>query len=72
MTSYENARVVPVGSVASYRFGTAVMNMIEGVRAWRDARRTAAVLATLSPNQLEDIGLSTADVESLDAKSRLF
>ncbi|MEM7178973.1 MAG: DUF1127 domain-containing protein [Pseudomonadota bacterium] len=53
----------PFGAISTFRVSQFVTNLVEDVRAWNDRRRTYAELATLSPEMLEDIGLTRADLE---------
>lgn len=56
---------IPFGALTVHRMVTAVTNRIEAVRHWSRRRRTVAELSRLSPRQLEDIGLTPADVRRM-------
>jgi uncharacterized protein YjiS (DUF1127 family) len=48
---------------AAGRLSRAVQGLIDGYAAWREARLTRAALARLSERELNDIGLSRADLD---------
>lgn len=54
--------VAPLGAVAIHRAIGALSALVDAIRGWNDARRTAAALRRLSPDLLEDIGLTAGDV----------
>lgn len=56
---------VPFGALATHRIVTAFSDAIAEFRHWNQTRRTVAELRRLSPRQLDDIGLSPADVQKL-------
>ncbi len=39
--------------------------LVSGVIHWNKARRTRAVLSRLSPHELDDIGISPGDIDSI-------
>lgn len=53
----------PFGAITIHRVVTAVSGAAASLRAWNETRRTINALRGLSPAQLDDIGLSRADVE---------
>jgi uncharacterized protein YjiS (DUF1127 family) len=61
---------LPMGAITVHRVVTAISGVAGRVRAWNDARRTVKALRALSPKQLDDIGLTPADIE--DFASRRF
>ncbi len=63
MTMYiETASPVPFGAVLSLNVVNFVDNSIANFVEWNTARKTAAVLNTLTVSQLEDIGVLPGDV----------
>ena len=62
-TTYTHA--APFGAIAAHRFATVIWNAVDALRSWNDARRTVAALRTLKTDQLDDIGLTPADITDL-------
>jgi uncharacterized protein YjiS (DUF1127 family) len=52
----------PLGAVATLRVVDAILNLKNSVVAWNEARETRKVLSRLSDDQLQDIGLTRADL----------
>jgi uncharacterized protein YjiS (DUF1127 family) len=52
----------PFGAIAIHRMVGAVSDLFFAIRDWNNARRTVAALSRLSAGQLDDIGLSPADI----------
>jgi uncharacterized protein YjiS (DUF1127 family) len=52
----------PLGAVATLRVVDVVLNLKHSVVAWNEARETRKVLSRLSDDQLQDIGLTRADL----------
>ncbi|GGO58738.1 Uncharacterized conserved protein YjiS, DUF1127 family [Roseovarius pacificus] len=46
-------------------FRHAVARLLNAVRAWNDARVTRAALSQLTDRELDDIGLSRSDIQSV-------
>ncbi len=57
------AAVAPFGAITVHRVATALSGVVGTLRAWNDTRRTIVALRALSAAQLDDIGLTRADVE---------
>ncbi|MEM7424264.1 MAG: DUF1127 domain-containing protein [Pseudomonadota bacterium] len=57
-----NAQNAPFGAVSVYRVSSALYGVAQDALAWQARRTALAELQRLTPNQLEDIGLSLADV----------
>lgn len=71
MTATTNTNsTLPLGAITLHRVGSALAAAISQIQAWRDARRTARILSRLSARQLDDIGLTGADIETLAATGR--
>ncbi|OUS37831.1 hypothetical protein A9Q94_04305 [Rhodobacterales bacterium 56_14_T64] len=52
----------PLGAVATLRVVDSIFNLKNSVVAWNEARVTHKLLSRLSTEQLEDIGLTRADL----------
>ena len=71
MTTYSlNSTTFAITSVAAHISG-AVHSAIDAAVFWNDARLTRNALKSLSDRELEDIGLSRNDIETV-ARTRLF
>ena len=60
--------VAPFGAITVHRVVTAISGVIDNLRAWNDTRRTVVALRALNAAQLDDIGLTRADVEDYGRK----
>jgi uncharacterized protein YjiS (DUF1127 family) len=60
--SNPNTKRVPLGAVTTLRIVDSVLYMTDRVVAWNQARMTRKILLGLSAEQLEDIGLTQADL----------
>ena len=69
-TTITRAAIAPFGAITVHRILTAVSEMTATLQAWNETRRTVAVLRSLSAAQLDDIGLTPADVEEFGSKGR--
>jgi len=58
----------PFGAITIHRIVTAVMGVAARIRSWNDYRRTVNALRALTPDQLDDIGLTQADIENFGPK----
>lgn len=67
MTVYSTTptRAVPLGSVGIVTVVFAVERLLRAVADWRARRHTVAELRRLSPQQLQDIGLTPGDVAAM-------
>ncbi|MEM6483113.1 MAG: DUF1127 domain-containing protein [Pseudomonadota bacterium] len=62
MAFYDNARA----SDRANRAGASIISRVAAAIAqWNEARKTRAALARLSDRELDDIGLSRADIDSI-------
>jgi len=52
----------PLGAVATLRVVDSIFNLKNSVVAWNEARVTHKLLSRLSAEQLQDIGLTRADL----------
>ena len=62
-TTYTRTAVAPFGAITVQRAVTALSGVVATLRAWNDTRRTIVALRALSAAQLDDIGLTRADIE---------
>jgi uncharacterized protein YjiS (DUF1127 family) len=69
-TTSVRTAVAPFGAITVHRFVTAVSDVAANLQAWNNNRRTINALRKLSTTQLEDIGLTPADVEEFGHKAR--
>ena len=67
MASFDNIR--PVAGLSAGRITSFFVNMFGTVAAWNDARITRNSLSKLTARELEDIGLSYGDIESVATRS---
>jgi uncharacterized protein YjiS (DUF1127 family) len=70
MANIITTATAPFGAITIHRIVTAVSGVAANLRAWNETRRTLNALRALSPAQLDDIGLSRADVEDFGNRSR--
>ena len=68
--TFTRAAIAPFGAITVHRIITAVSDIATTLRAWNETRRTIAVLRSLSPAQLDDIGLTRGDVEDFGNRRR--
>ncbi|MBY8977802.1 DUF1127 domain-containing protein [Rhodobacteraceae bacterium NNCM2] len=61
--AYVETPRAPFGAISTFRVTQFVANIVEDVKAWNLRRRTYAELSALSPEMLDDIGLTRADLE---------
>lgn len=52
----------PLGAVTTLRVVDSILKLKDSVVAWNEARMTRNVLSRLSVEQLQDIGLTRADL----------
>jgi len=69
-TTVNRTIIAPFGAITVHRFVTAVSNVGVALRNWSETRRTVNALRSLSATQLEDIGLTMADVEEFARTGR--
>ena len=62
------AAAAPFGAITVHQIVSAFMGAADKVREWNDTRRTVNALRALTPDQLDDIGLTMADVETFGRK----
>ena len=53
---------IAIAGVAE-RIGRVIIAMISAVQEWNDARQTRKMLSQLSESELDDIGLTRADID---------
>ena len=52
-------------AIIAYRAVQTVTGLVSGITHWNEMRRTRAALSKLSAHELEDIGLSVGDIDTL-------
>lgn len=62
MAASATTRPAPFGALSVFHLFNRVENVFSSVVAWNDARVTRNALARLSDRELDDIGLSRADI----------
>ncbi len=72
MATFETSRPAPFGAVTVYRVISACSEFLTALLAWNDARKTQKILSRLSAHELNDIGLTPADVEAMTRRARPF
>ncbi len=65
------APALPLGAVAVHRAVSAIAAVVDAYNTWQDTRRSVAALRALSPSQLDDIGLTTADIDDFSLAGRV-
>ena len=65
MATYETSSTVPFGAVATLNIVNFVDATVANIRVWNASRKTAKTLSALSCHQLEDIGLTCADLKAV-------
>lgn len=53
------------GSIVFGHIGRVIVSMIDGIGAWNDNRVTRNALSKLTDRELEDIGLSRGDIDTV-------
>lgn len=61
--AYVDTPRAPFGAISTFRVTRFVADVIADITAWTERRRTYGELSALSPEMLEDIGLTRADLE---------
>ncbi|MFC4218411.1 DUF1127 domain-containing protein [Pseudophaeobacter arcticus] len=55
----------PLGAVSVLRLVDGIMNFKTNLVEWNESRQTRKALSQLSATQLEDIGMTRADIDKL-------
>jgi uncharacterized protein YjiS (DUF1127 family) len=63
MAAFDTTR--PVAAFSAGRFQHVIQNMVGAFAAWNDARVTRNALSHLSDRELEDIGMTRADIAQI-------
>lgn len=66
MAAFDTFRPLNSAAFAGRRFSIATL--LAGIAVWNDARMTRKALSRLSTRELDDIGLSRADIDSVVAR----
>ena len=70
MATTQKTAQLPFGAITAHKVTSTLYRAFEAVENWFETRRTVTELRRLSPEQLEDIGLTQADIDHLAAKVR--
>lgn len=65
MAIFDTSRTTYGSATAASRFFAAFSALFGAVVAWNDARATRNALSALSDRELEDIGLTRADIDDV-------
>lgn len=65
MATFETTRPAPFGAVTTYRVLSAIDAARIAVIDWKNTRDTRSALTRLSDRELNDIGLSRADIDRM-------
>lgn len=65
MATFDTSRTTYGSATATSRFLGKISGVVASVIAWNDARVTRNALASLSNRELEDIGLSRSDIDTV-------
>ena len=64
MATTYNAQHAPFGAISTFRVTSALFGVADDVLAWNARRNMAAEFRSLTPRELEDIGLTAASRET--------
>ncbi len=70
MAAYETTRRAPFGVQTSARVTGVFAGVLASLAAWNDVRVTRKALSRLSDRELDDIGLTRADIERIGETTR--
>ena len=65
MTDHSITPVAPFGAITALRTVNTFERFVQTIRKWNETRRTVAILRSLTPAQLDDIGLTPSDIEDI-------
>ncbi|MEL6479125.1 MAG: DUF1127 domain-containing protein [Pseudomonadota bacterium] len=63
--AHVSTQAAPFGAITVHRIASAASGLVARYNAWNAQRRTREVLSQLTPEQLEDIGLTKATVSDM-------
>ncbi len=66
MAMTHNTQTIPFGAVALHRAIRALDSLVESVQRWHRRRVTRKALMQLSDRELADIGLSRAEIDTIE------
>jgi uncharacterized protein YjiS (DUF1127 family) len=66
MATLNSTKPAPFGAITTFRAIHAIESVTNSFAAWNTKRKTYKELSALSTRELEDIGLSRAEVEDLN------
>jgi uncharacterized protein YjiS (DUF1127 family) len=67
MAIYLETKVAPFGAITTFRAIRALEVVMNSFAMWNAKRNTYKQLSTLSTRELDDIGITHADVENLNS-----
>lgn len=68
MAVIDTNTAAPFGAITVHRIVSTFEDALNAIRAWNKTRRTVSALRALSPRQLDDIGLTRADVDGFASR----
>ncbi|MFN3938515.1 MAG: DUF1127 domain-containing protein [Gemmobacter sp.] len=68
MAAFETTRDHRAGTLVGGGLRNFVASLVGAVVAWNDARVTRNALSKLSDRELDDIGLTRADIDTISAR----
>lgn len=66
MATIAITKAAPFGAISAFRAVNAVEAVLNSLMTWNARRNTYKVLSALSARELEDIGMTRADVEDIN------
>ena len=66
MATMNQTNAAPFGAISTYRATRAVEAAVNSLVMWRAKRKTYSMLDRLTNRELEDIGMTRADVEAMN------
>lgn len=70
MAMIETPRPLPLGTLTVHRSVTLANDLLSRFIRWREVRRTVRLLSDLDQDQLDDLGLTQADIAAFARKGR--
>ncbi|MDG1279910.1 MAG: DUF1127 domain-containing protein [Pseudorhodobacter sp.] len=71
MATFETARSAPFGAITTYQIIRFFGDIMDRLVVWNDARVTRNALAKLSDRELDDIGLTRADLYEIGSSIKI-
>lgn len=67
MAATHTIHTAPFGAVATPRMPSLVASLVSILSGWNDARVTRSALGKLTDRELDDIGLTRSDIDTIGA-----